>query len=57
MQERGVNRSIARQVDYSRGNNLATALIACENVEVGAGLLKRRCHSPNRLRIKNPRIF
>lgn len=42
MQDCSVNSPIARKVDDARGNNFATALIACENVEIGTGLLKCR---------------
>lgn len=41
MQGRGVNSAITRKIDDARGNSLPTTLIACENMEVGTGMLKR----------------
>jgi len=44
----GINQAAARQIDNTGRNNLATLLVACVNLQSGAGFLEGLGHSFNR---------
>lgn len=49
---RSINQAAARQIDNAGGNDLATLLVACGDLQSDAGLLKGFGHRFNRGRTK-----